>query len=113
MAQDHIGRQQQQDEANTDAVASQPWDKVHTSKIIASLHIGNWILQHWHSQIYADALIGCPALIIGRRGRNMHENEVFVAEVLGERVFQQQSPASGSHHLKDHTFLKTLKPRSP
>lgn len=42
----------------------------------------------------------------------MHENEVFVAEVLGEPVFQQQWPASGSHHQKDASFPKTLKPRS-
>lgn len=112
MAQDHIRKQLQQNEASTDAVSSQPWDRVHTFKIIASLCIGNWILQHWHSQTYADALIHCLALITGRRGRNMHKNEVFVAEVLGEWLFQQQSPARGSHHQKDPTFPKTLKPRS-
>lgn len=113
MAQDHIRRQHQQNEGNADAASSQPWDKVHTFRIIASLCIGNWILQCWHSQTYADALIGCSALITGRRGRSMHENEVFVAEVLGEWVFQQQSPASGSRHLSKHPTSPDTEAKKP
>lgn len=40
-AQNHIRRQQQQNQANTDAVSSKPQKKVHIFKIIVSFHTGN------------------------------------------------------------------------
>jgi len=78
-------------------LSSKAQEKVHIFKIIVSFPAGNCILQPWHPQTFANAPTGCSALIIGRHGRDMHENEILVAGVLGEQLFQQQSLASGSH----------------